>query len=74
MIDLLNYEPHHEKACFFAYAKTGTGQLGGNHAANLCLCFRYTDSSIPLQPKSDVMKHDPCFEPMKDYKVIISIY
>ena len=29
-------------------------QLRGNREADQCLCFRYTDSTIPLLPKSEI--------------------
>ena len=43
------YEPRCEKTGFFAYVKTKTHQ-----EADQCLCFRYTDSTIPLLPKSEI--------------------
>ena len=30
------------------------GQLSGNREADQRLCFRYTDSTIPLLPKSEI--------------------
>ena len=38
----------------FSYAKKDTNQLFGNYEANQRLCFRYTDSTIPLISKSDI--------------------
>ena len=39
----------------FAYAETKTQmQLRGNREADQRLCFRYTDSTIPLLPKSEI--------------------
>ena len=32
----------------------GADQLGGNREADQCLCFRYTDSTIPLLSKSKI--------------------
>ena len=32
-------------------------QLRGNREANQCLCFRYTDSTIPLLPKFHASTH-----------------
>ena len=29
-------------------------QLRGNRAVDLCLCFRYIDSTFPLLPKSEI--------------------
>ena len=29
-------------------------QLCGNRTTDQCLCFRYTDSAIPLLPKSEI--------------------
>ena len=44
-------EPRYEKPDF-AYAKNkDVDQLRGNREANQRLCFRYTDSTIPLLPK-----------------------
>ena len=38
----------------FAYAKNkGADQLHGNHTTDQRLCFHYTDSVIPLLPKSE---------------------
>ena len=48
-------EPRHEKTVFFAYAKTkDADQLRSNCAADQRLCFRHTDSTIPLLPKSEI--------------------
>ena len=32
----------------------GADQLRGDRKADQCLCFRYTDSTIPLLPKSEI--------------------
>ena len=34
-------------------------QLRGNREADQRLCFRYTDSTIPLLPKSEISKLQP---------------
>ena len=41
---ILIYEPHHEKTGFLLMRK------GRRRAA----CFRYTDSTIPILPKSEI--------------------
>ena len=52
---MLLYEPRHEKTGFFAYAQNkDADQLRGNREADQSLCFRYTDSTIPLLPKSEI--------------------
>ena len=33
----------------------GTDQLCGNREAGLCLCFRYSDSTLPLLLKSEIL-------------------
>ena len=38
----------------FAYAKTKTQISFGNREADQRLCFRYTNSTIPLLPKSEI--------------------
>ena len=44
----------------FAYAKTkDADQLRGNREADQRLCFRYTDSTIPLLPKSEISSPKP---------------
>ena len=48
-------EPRYEKTGFFAYAKTKTQ----NQEADQRLCFRYTDSTIPLLSKSDISTLQP---------------
>ena len=54
IISRLN-EPRCEKTGFFAYAKNkDADQLRGNREADQRLCFRYTDSIIPLLPKSEI--------------------
>ena len=34
-------------------------QLPDNREADQCLCFRYTDSTIPLLPKSEIPRFYP---------------
>ena len=36
-------------------------QLCGNHTADQRLCFRYTNSTIPLLPKSEISSLLPSF-------------
>ena len=45
-------EPRHEKETFCICENKDADQLRGNHEADQHLCFRYTDSTIPLLPKS----------------------
>ena len=40
------------KQTFCICENKDTDQLRGNREADLCLCFRYTDSTITLLPKS----------------------
>ena len=47
------WELRHEKTWFFRMRKAenkGADQLGGNHAADQHLCFRYLDITIHLLP------------------------
>ena len=37
----------------------GADQLGGNRTTDQRLCFRYTDSIIPLVPKYEISSHWP---------------
>ena len=37
-------------------------QLCGNHEADHRLCFRYTDSTVPLLPKSEIPSLSPSSE------------
>ena len=48
------YEPRHEKTGFLHMRKQKRGQLRGNREANQSLCFRCTDSTIPLLPQSEI--------------------
>ena len=45
------YEPCYEKPDFCDMRKQDADQLRGNREADQRLCFRYTDSTIPLLPK-----------------------
>ena len=44
------------KTCFLHAKNKETGQLCGNREADQRLCFRYTDSKIPLLPKSKISR------------------
>ena len=49
------YEPRHEKTGFLHMRKNKDAyQLCGNREADQRLCFRYTDSTIPLLPTSKI--------------------
>ena len=48
------FEPRREKTGFFICENKDADQLRGNREADQCLCFRYTDSTIPLLPKSEI--------------------
>ena len=47
-------EPHHERTGFLPRRKKGADQLRGNREADQRLCFRYSDSTIPLLLKSEI--------------------
>ena len=47
-------EPHHKKTCICG--NKDADKLRGNRAADQRLCFRYTDSTIPILSKSKVSK------------------
>ena len=50
------YEPRCEKTGFLHICENkDADQLRGNHEADQRLCFRYTDSTIPLLPKSEIL-------------------
>ena len=52
---LLYYEPRREKTSFFHICENkDADQLRGDREADQRLCFRYTDSTIPLLPKSEI--------------------
>ena len=48
------YELRREKTCFCICENKDADQLRGNLKADQRLCFRYTDSTIPLLPKSEI--------------------
>ena len=49
------YEPRHEKTGFLHICENkDADQLRGNREADQRLCFRYTDSTIPLLSKSEI--------------------
>ena len=48
-------EPRHEKTGFFICENKDADQLRGNREADQRLCFRYTDSTIPLLPGSNFL-------------------
>ena len=48
-------EPRHEKPDFCICENKDADQLSGNCEADQCLCFRYTDSTIPLLSKSEII-------------------
>ena len=43
-----------KKTAFCICENKGANQLRGNREADQRLCFRYTDSTIPLLPKSEI--------------------
>ena len=47
-------EPRREKPAFCICENKDADQLRGNREADQRLCFRYTDSTIPLLPKSGI--------------------
>ena len=51
---VMNHEPRHEKTGFCICENRDADQLRGNREADQRLCFRYTDSTIPLLPKSEI--------------------
>ena len=52
---LLSSVPRREKTGFLHMLKNkDADQLRGNREADQRLCFRYTDSKIPLLPKSKI--------------------
>ena len=48
------FEPHREKTGFCLCENKGADQLRGNREADQRLCFRYSDSTIPLLLKSEI--------------------
>ena len=53
------FKPHREKTSFLHMQKNpkDADQLRGNLEADQRLCFRYTDTSIPLLSKSEISSH-----------------
>ena len=47
------------KPAFCICEKKDADQLRGNREADQRLCFRYTDSAIPLLPKSEISSVQP---------------
>ena len=47
------------KQAFCICKNKDADQLRGNREADQCLCFRYTDSTIPLLPKSEISRCQP---------------
>ena len=47
------------KPAFCLCEKKDADQLCGNREADQCLCFHYTDSTIPLLPKSEISSLQP---------------
>ena len=50
----VTFEPRYEETGFLHMRKQRRVQLRGDREADQRLCFRYTDSSIPLVPKSEI--------------------
>ena len=50
----LTFEPRREKTGFCICENKDADQLRGNREADQRLCFRYTDSTIPLLPNSEI--------------------
>ena len=44
---------------FCIFENKGADQLHGNHTADQCLCFWYSDSTIPLHPKFEISRLYP---------------
>ena len=51
-----SFEPCYEKTgyCFCICENKDADQLCGNREADQRLCFRYSDSTFPLLPKSEI--------------------
>ena len=58
-IGVLLFEPRHEKTGFCICENKDADQLRGNREADQRLCFRYTDSTIPLLSKSEISRFQP---------------
>ena len=48
------FEPRNEKTVFCICENKDADQIRGNREADQRLCFRYTDSTIPLLPISEI--------------------
>ena len=46
----IEYQPRREKTGFCIYENKDADQLHGNRESDQRLCFRFTDSTIPLLP------------------------
>ena len=51
------YEPRHEENRSLHMRNKDADQLRGNREADQRLCFRYTESTIPLLPKSEISSY-----------------
>ena len=51
------FEPRPEKTGFLHMRKQRRRSARGNSEADQRLCFRYTDSTIPHLPKSEISSH-----------------
>ena len=51
---LMPNEPHHKETGFLPMQNKGADQLRGNREADQRLCFRCTDSTIPLLSESKI--------------------
>ena len=51
---VITFEPRHEKTGFLHMRKQRPDKHQGNHVADQGLCFRYTDSTIPLLSKVEI--------------------
>ena len=51
------YEPRHETNGCLHMRNIDADQLRGNREAYQRLCFRYTESTIPLLPKSEISSY-----------------
>ena len=56
---ILIFEPCREKTGFLHMRKQDADQIRGNREADQRLCFRYSDSTIPLLPKSEIPSLQP---------------
>ena len=54
LLDLVLFEPRHEKTGFLQMRNKHADQLRGNREADQHLCFRNTASTIPPLPKSEI--------------------